>query len=374
MEPAPQNGRPSGAPKLSYKYQRLRERLREAIDRGELSGHLPGERELARRYGANAKTLNKALNDLATEGLLVRHVGRGTCVAKDLASDPVLGRSRAYRWVVGEGAGDVFAELAYTRAANIAREAGHELVQIDAPLDDAGHLPVRALTPGQLRELDGLIVYATQASRPLLADLIRRHLPFMLVNTLSDDATTNTVNPDYMRGAYELTEHLIGLGHADIRIVACPGSSPALSLAVTGHETAMRRHRLTSEPTVMLETDDRDADRAALDYVYRAGHGATAAVIVGGYVVDASHDRAHGRISIAAALEPAQTFGPDALLTTYDVDLERIIDWAMRVLIDAAPAQRPQQVIVPGRLVTRGTPSAANPGQHVMSQPREAVL
>lgn len=65
---------------LSYKFQRLREQIRTAIKTGELSGKLPGERELARRFGANAKTLGKALTDLAAEGLLVRSIGRGTYV------------------------------------------------------------------------------------------------------------------------------------------------------------------------------------------------------------------------------------------------------------------------------------------------------
>src|SRR4051812_11189388 len=63
---------------LSYKFQRLRERLRTAVASGELSGKLPGERALARRFHVNAKTLSKALTDLAAEGLLDRSIGRGT--------------------------------------------------------------------------------------------------------------------------------------------------------------------------------------------------------------------------------------------------------------------------------------------------------
>src|SRR5213075_434592 len=46
----------------------------------EHSGKLPGERELARRFKANPKTLSKALTDLAAEGLLERSIGRGTYV------------------------------------------------------------------------------------------------------------------------------------------------------------------------------------------------------------------------------------------------------------------------------------------------------
>src|SRR5688572_5712964 len=80
-------GSSSGAPRakartseMSYKFQRLREKLRHAIASGELSGKLPGERALARRFHVNAKTLSKALTDLAAEGVLDRSIGRGTYV------------------------------------------------------------------------------------------------------------------------------------------------------------------------------------------------------------------------------------------------------------------------------------------------------
>src|SRR5438105_823645 len=81
------------APGLSYKFQRLRERLRSAVVSGELSGKLPGERSLARRFHVNAKTLSKALTDLAAEGLLNRSIGRGTYV-KGAAPVPSPGRGR----------------------------------------------------------------------------------------------------------------------------------------------------------------------------------------------------------------------------------------------------------------------------------------
>jgi DNA-binding GntR family transcriptional regulator len=75
---------------LSYKFQRLRERLRQAVASGELNGKLPGERELARRFKANPKTLSKALTDLAAEGLLERAVGRGTYVRGAAPAKPSL--------------------------------------------------------------------------------------------------------------------------------------------------------------------------------------------------------------------------------------------------------------------------------------------
>jgi DNA-binding transcriptional regulator YhcF (GntR family) len=87
----------AAAARLSYKFQRLREKLREAISSGELNGRLPGERKLARRFRVNAKTLSKALTDLAAEGLLDRSIGRGTFV-KGSASSSVA--ELAEKWLI----------------------------------------------------------------------------------------------------------------------------------------------------------------------------------------------------------------------------------------------------------------------------------
>src|SRR5687768_4517595 len=81
---------------LSYKFQRLREQIRAAIASGELQGKLPGERKLARRFDVNAKTLGKALTDLAAEGVLDRSIGRGTYVK---GSAPTA-QPAAGRWLV----------------------------------------------------------------------------------------------------------------------------------------------------------------------------------------------------------------------------------------------------------------------------------
>src|SRR3954452_25316261 len=87
--------------RLSYKFQRLREKLRSAIASGELSGKLPGERQLARRFRVNAKTLSKALTDLAAEGLLERSIGRGTFVKGSLPEGaPTAAAPQADRWLI----------------------------------------------------------------------------------------------------------------------------------------------------------------------------------------------------------------------------------------------------------------------------------
>src|SRR5438128_2253273 len=91
--PSIKQAAPSG---LSYKFQRLREKLRQAIATGEFSGKLPGERALAKRFHVNAKTLSKALTDLAAEGVLDRSIGRGTFVKGQAPAANVTGK----RWLI----------------------------------------------------------------------------------------------------------------------------------------------------------------------------------------------------------------------------------------------------------------------------------
>jgi GntR family transcriptional repressor for pyruvate dehydrogenase complex len=61
--------------------------LRNSIVDGRLrtGTRLPTERALASRFGAARNTVRKTMNQLADEGLIIRHVGRGTFVARNRA-------------------------------------------------------------------------------------------------------------------------------------------------------------------------------------------------------------------------------------------------------------------------------------------------
>lgn len=66
-------------------YRQICQRLREAILSGELAEgtRLPTERALASALGVNRTTVMNAYNELASEGLIEGHVGRGTLVRRN---------------------------------------------------------------------------------------------------------------------------------------------------------------------------------------------------------------------------------------------------------------------------------------------------
>ncbi|HZL34741.1 MAG TPA: GntR family transcriptional regulator [Tepidisphaeraceae bacterium] len=197
---------------LSYKFQRLREKLRTAISTGELSGKLPGERILARKFHANAKTLSKALTDLAAEGLLDRSIGRGTFVKGSEPAAPARGR-----WLVLCDAGD--ADSALVAAL---RESNPDLQAI-ATIGD--------IRPSFLNQFSAIIDMAGETPESFLRDLVVRNIPIVAVNREPRTYSMHTVVLDVALGASRLGRDLLLAGHRRLAAVE-PRGSTAVVLAL----------------------------------------------------------------------------------------------------------------------------------------------
>ncbi len=90
-------------------YRQICDGLREAILSGELAEgtRLPTERALAQELGLNRTTVMNAYNELASEGLVERHVGRGTLVRRsyfDLEDEHF--DAPIPSWLIGLSAGE----------------------------------------------------------------------------------------------------------------------------------------------------------------------------------------------------------------------------------------------------------------------------
>jgi DNA-binding LacI/PurR family transcriptional regulator len=343
---------------LSYKFQRVRERLRQAIEGSELTGKLPGERELSKRYGANPKTINKALTDLATEGLLVRHVGRGTFVGRGVGakSGSAPAERLTFGYVVPADGLSACAQELYRRTAAVLRGLGHELQQLTIPQESSGELSGRRLSADRLRAFDGLALFGFRPSSALLASAAREHIPLVMAGNQHEQMRTAAVLVDYAQGAFELCQHLIYLGHKEIRLCIDPALAPAADAAERGYRAAMQRNSLTARPLC-------DGDAAML-----AGETGrpTAVICVGaaqvGMVLKSVQNRSS--LSLCCIPEPCDTAPAQQRVTSYEADADQLARWVADLLISASPARWQRVVVVPGRIVERGsTAPAAGPVQ-----------
>src|SRR5450432_2159650 len=181
--------------KLSYKFQRLREKLRAAIANGELSGKLPGERQLARRFHVNAKTLSKALTDLAAEGLLDRSIGRGTFVK---GSGDSAGHANE-RWLVICDEDQINSPIIdYLKQAN-------ENIQVVSD--------VTSLRPSLLNSIKAIIDLASSTPDEFLRDLVVRNISVVLIGREPTTYSVNAVLVDRSLGGAYLAREMMIAGH-----------------------------------------------------------------------------------------------------------------------------------------------------------------
>jgi hypothetical protein len=196
--------------RLSYKFQRLRERLREAIETGVLSGKLPGERVLARQFRVNAKTLSKALTDLAAEGLLDRTIGRGTFVRGHAAE----GEATLGKWLVivqpgQESTGVVQALVGINPEVQVVTDTG-------------------MLRPSFLTGFTAVIDLGGASPEPTLRDLMLRSLKVVLIDSIPKTYSTHAVLIDRTFCAGRLTRGMLAGGVTHLAVCDATESADVL--------------------------------------------------------------------------------------------------------------------------------------------------
>lgn len=191
---------------MSYKFQRLREKLRQAIDTGELAGKLPGERSLAKRFHVNAKTLSKALTDLAAEGLLDRSIGRGTFVKGSAPSQTAAGR-----WLLlcDSREEDQFLIDAF-RGINADLQTAHSAVD---------------MRPSFLNQFSAVIDLASSTPESVLRDLVVRSMPVVAVNRELQVYSMNAVMVDAVLAVSRLGRDLMLAGHRRLAAIEPRGTT-----------------------------------------------------------------------------------------------------------------------------------------------------
>jgi hypothetical protein len=226
---------------LSYKFQRLREKLREAVTSGELVGKLPGERALARRFHVNAKTLSKALTDLAAEGLLDRSIGRGTYVKGSGGTET----AKATKWLIV-----CDAQRNDSTLVRLFRNANPDVTVLNE---------LSWVRPSLLRQYDAVIDFGSQTPDSFLRDLVVRNVPLVAVNREPGVYSVNSVVTDRHLGASCAARDLFVGGHRDVAVVEPAGNcvvSTAAMQAAKGYPPDAPRVRVCAKAEVLAAVRD----------------------------------------------------------------------------------------------------------------------
>lgn len=217
-------------------YVQVRETLRRELDRMPDGEPVPTEAEIERRFGVSRITVRRALEDLASEGLLVRRPGKGTFVRKPKYTHELN---------------------AITSWTEQIRAAGYE--------PSTEHIATEAITPPEhvaeaLQMAEGQVVLL---KRLRLADaepisLMVHYLPERLVPGLSESGL-------HGESLYESLEERYGL-------VPAVATDTVQTREATREEAGLLRTRL-GEPMIFVTRVSYLEDGSPLEFVTVASRG-----------------------------------------------------------------------------------------------------
>jgi LacI family transcriptional regulator len=136
------------------------------------------------------------------------------------------------------------------------RDAGYGLLLATAADPES---ELRAVELMYAKRVDALVVFSVSYVNPdnrWLDELQQRGFPIVPINRpLSDDSALSAVWFDHEGGAYQATQHLIGLGHRKIVHVTGPADRLTAIDRRRGFERAMCDAGLPTGPDSVLEAD-----------------------------------------------------------------------------------------------------------------------
>jgi GntR family transcriptional regulator, arabinose operon transcriptional repressor len=213
---------------------------------------LPGEIELAKAYNLSRGTIRAALDILAKEGLISRQPGRGTLILFPDAKDKARYRIAVVWSIIRAVSSEMFAGLESQVA-----EAGCDLI-----FSTSEHEPdkeAQILRRLLKSDIDGIVLYGTgdKSNNGLLKAFVEKGIPLILLDRFVPELAEQVcwVTSANQQGAYEVTRHLIELGHRRIaHIVWTPDNEDINTLVErrAGYLQALSEANLGLEPVPVL--------------------------------------------------------------------------------------------------------------------------
>ncbi|MHB1630584.1 MAG: LacI family DNA-binding transcriptional regulator [Bacilli bacterium] len=244
----------------TFLYEAIYTQLREDIISGKLlpMDALPKELDLAKSFGVSRITVKRAMQKLVSDGLVVRHRGKGSFVAKGTPSsnrtEPVPITSTAKNIQIGfvvPSFSDTYGMEMLTTLADSALEQGVFFTFFRSRTNQS--VEEAAISKLVTLGVDGLIVYpvTNEFYNPMIMRLHLDGFPIVLLDKALQHIPLPTVTSDNYVASYTLTQYLISLGHEKIGYVSFPPEGTStLNERFKGYVQALNDHGIPRDPTL----------------------------------------------------------------------------------------------------------------------------
>jgi LacI family transcriptional regulator len=216
------------------------------------------------------------------------------------------------------------------------------------------------------RRYDGYVITPPCDADGFLTDLLTTYkIPFVLINPLNRSTEFPYVAGSDYDGAYEMTEHLIQLGHQRISFFMGPRNMRSTFDRLNGYRAALDDHQIAFDPALQrdseftfdggyLATRDLFTHPDPPTAIFAGSDTAAFGALFAAQELDIS---VPAQLSIAGHddLPAAKTIFPG--LTTVHQPGEELIEQAVRLLIDIVDGRpdNPAHIVLPSHLVLRAS-------------------
>ncbi len=199
-------------------------------------------REVAVRAGVSPITVSRALNNTGHVSTETRQrvsvaVAELNYVPNAVASSLRSNRTQLLALLLTDVTNPFWTTVA-RGVEDGAMEAGYGVILCNTDEDQVKE--ARYLDLLLRRRIDGLVVAPTTESTEVLQHLMRRSVPFVLVDRLVSGVAADSVRGDSRGGAYDLTMHLLQTGHKRIGMISGPPTVSTAEERVMGYLDALR--------------------------------------------------------------------------------------------------------------------------------------
>lgn len=216
-------------------------------------------KEVAKRAHVSTATVSRTINDPSK--VKPHTAERVRKAIKDLNFYPnthartlVSGRSRMLGLIISDITNPFFPELVKS-FEDQAVQRGQEVI-----IGNTDYKPKRmagCIRRMLERKVDGVAILTSESDSELLAELTRRNIPMVLLDTVRSGAHSATVTVDYAQGIREALEHLFSLNHERIAFISGPLDLHSARVRRTAFVCGMKARGITIEPEMIEKGDHR---------------------------------------------------------------------------------------------------------------------
>jgi len=229
------------------KYLQIKNKIKQNIKNGSITGKLPGERVLAKQLNVSYMTVRKAIMELVEEGILYKFTTKGTFVSHRKMSPKITHNIGFFiDEKIREGISSPYYSLIFKALEKEITKNGYNLI-LFSDSDNLNPL-------NNKKKIDGAIICCFPRIENKIQE-IKKLLPIVLLDNTASDKSIPSVTIDNFNSCRECTKYLWSLGHKRIGFISGLMDSDVSKDRFLGYKSALNDNGLEEDKTLIFKGD-----------------------------------------------------------------------------------------------------------------------